>query len=94
MKRIVLEVLSDETNASVVRMPGRRYPGLVVQGDKLICLSGAATELYDAASKASNEEQKRLAGNLRYEIRELLERYSAACRGFNPDSDRQTVDGE
>jgi hypothetical protein len=30
-----LEVLSEDTNFSVVRMPGRRFPASVVQGDAL-----------------------------------------------------------
>jgi len=30
-----VEVLSDATNYVVVRTEGRRYPGLVVQGDRL-----------------------------------------------------------
>jgi hypothetical protein len=29
------EVLSDVSNNAVVRMPGRRFPGLVIQGDSL-----------------------------------------------------------
>ncbi|HEV8377936.1 MAG TPA: hypothetical protein VGP99_03720 [Tepidisphaeraceae bacterium] len=33
MKRKELEVFSEASNAAIVRMPGRRFPGLVIQGD-------------------------------------------------------------
>lgn len=35
MKKEELEVYSEKTNQSVVRMPGRKFPGLVLQGDSL-----------------------------------------------------------
>src|SRR5436189_6333463 len=68
MKKLEIEVFSDETNASVVRMPERQYPGLVVQDDKLIYLNAMAKELHDAAEKAGDPEIRRLTGNLQYEI--------------------------
>ncbi|NOK22647.1 DUF6959 family protein [Corallococcus carmarthensis] len=30
-----VEVLSRQSNAAVVRMPGRKFPGVVIQGDSL-----------------------------------------------------------
>lgn len=75
-----IEVFSDDTNASVVRMPNRQYPGLVVQGDKLIYLNGKAMGLADEAGKSGNDRLRLLAGNLQYEIGELLAIYSAACK--------------
>jgi len=33
-----VEVYSQESNAGVVRLPGRRFPGMVVQGDSLAVL--------------------------------------------------------
>lgn len=79
MKKLELDVLSDATNAAVVRMPDRRYPGLVVQGDKLIYLNAKAKELSEEVSKTGDERLARLAGNLHYEISQLLEVYSAVC---------------
>jgi len=33
-----VEIYSDETNRAVMRHPGRRFPGLLVQGDTLYSL--------------------------------------------------------
>jgi len=35
MERMELDVFSTETNQAVVQTPGRRFPGLVIQGDTL-----------------------------------------------------------
>lgn len=83
MKKLEIDVLSDETNASVVRMPGRRFPGLVVPGDKLIYLNAKAKELHEAASESTHARVTRLAANLCYEIKELLEAYAIGCRDQN-----------
>ncbi|HKD35261.1 MAG TPA: hypothetical protein VKB78_00630 [Pirellulales bacterium] len=49
MKRLELEVLSDASNAAVVRMPGRHFPGVVVQGDTL---SNIAANVKDSPEEA------------------------------------------
>lgn len=35
MRQEPVEILSDQTNATVMRHPGRRFPGVLVQGDTL-----------------------------------------------------------
>jgi hypothetical protein len=39
--KLEIDVLSDRSNAAVVKMPGRAFPGLVVQGDTLSILADA-----------------------------------------------------
>ena len=56
-----LDVLSSASNAAVVRAPGRRYPGVVVQGDTLANLAGLAAE---AASECESESGSELSGLL------------------------------
>lgn len=46
----VLEVISDATNRAVVRMPGRRYPAAVFNGDSL---HGLYTDLRDLEQQLS-----------------------------------------
>jgi hypothetical protein len=75
-----IEVLSDAVNAAVVRMPGRRYPGLVVQSDKLVYLSAMANKVAELAAKSSDPELARRATNLTYEIDELMARYREGCQ--------------
>ena len=45
MTREELEVYSPATNAAVIRPPGRRFPGMVVQGDTLSLLCDAALDV-------------------------------------------------
>ena len=35
MREQLVEIYSDETNAAVLRHPGRKFPGVLVQGDTL-----------------------------------------------------------
>lgn len=39
-----VEVFCDETNFAVVRVPSRKYPGVVIQGDSLLDLIGTIKE--------------------------------------------------
>jgi len=45
MTKIEIECLSQETNAAVVRLPWRKFPGIVLQGDSLKVLLDAASEV-------------------------------------------------
>jgi hypothetical protein len=75
-----IEVLSEATNRAVVRMPGRRFPGLVVQGDRLMSLTAAAQRLAERAAATGDAELIRLAGNLHHELNELLTDYGRICQ--------------
>ena len=44
MEKIEVELLTDGGNNAVVRMPGRAFPGVVIQGDTLSTLWVSATE--------------------------------------------------
>lgn len=35
MRNEPVEIYSDQTNAAIMRHPGRRFPGLLIQGDTL-----------------------------------------------------------
>ena len=49
MREELVEIYSDKTNAVVLRHPGRKFPGVLIQGDTLhaLCqrLDSALTEL-------------------------------------------------
>jgi len=56
MQKLELEVYSPATNSAVVRMTGRRFPGVLLQGDSLsILLSGLMTALEGAEGKVDEE---------------------------------------
>jgi hypothetical protein len=56
MERVELEVYSFETNAAVVRMPGRRFPGLVIQGDSLSILLHRVQSILDRVQELPDGE--------------------------------------
>jgi hypothetical protein len=51
-----LEVWSTQVNSSVVRVPGRRFPGVVIQGDSLSILFDLSMDLVDGFSKTADSE--------------------------------------
>jgi hypothetical protein len=63
-----LEVYSHAENAAIVRMPERRFPGVVIQGDTLAGLNHLASEMLDAlrvlGDTASTEPAEELANRL------------------------------
>jgi hypothetical protein len=70
-----VEILSDRTNAAVMRHPGRKYPGLLVQGDTLHSLcqrADAACRDIGRSSAAFGE-----ANDLRNALQSLLSHYKS-----------------
>src|SRR5215468_8888806 len=46
MRRSDILLLSDETNAVVLRLPERKFPGVLIQGDTLWTVYQHASEVY------------------------------------------------
>ena len=58
MRQENVEILSDQTNAAVIRHPDRKFPGILVQGDSLyaMCLrADLACEQVGRGSPGYNE---------------------------------------
>lgn len=51
-----VEVLAQDTNAWVVRTPGRQYPGIVIQGDALHTLFSLAVKVHERTSKGHDDD--------------------------------------
>ena len=45
MERVQIELYSEASNNAIVRVPGRQFPGMVVQGDTLASLHASAMDL-------------------------------------------------
>jgi hypothetical protein len=56
MVKIEIESLSDATNAPVVRLPGRRFPGIVIQGDSLKSMFDCVQELIQLVRSGTQEQ--------------------------------------
>lgn len=64
-KTIEVELLSDAVNAPVIKMPGRRYPGVLVQGDSLSILYDTVEEVEEAFSSGNADELRGLIAELK-----------------------------
>jgi hypothetical protein len=75
VKTIEVEALTDLHNFAVVRLPDRRSPGVLVQGDSLSILVGALRSGLDML--LSGESEAGIG-----ELSEVLETLEAAQRGY------------
>jgi hypothetical protein len=70
-----VEIYSDENNTVIMRHPGRRFPGLLIQGDALYSLCVAADEMCNAVGKESVGFSE--ANKIRNRLWDSLNRYKA-----------------
>jgi hypothetical protein len=80
MERKELEVYSEASNYAVVRMPGRNFPGCVVQGDTLFALLCVADRLHQLALAAGDEELIEEAAELVEGLADRLDHYEAVLK--------------
>src|SRR5262245_3229858 len=91
-----VEVLSAATNASILRMPGRRFPGVLVQGDSLSILLDEALDVLAALSDKPDSEAFDAALNLAETLESLLAHYETTLNQkglelpYSPNPDRTT----
>jgi hypothetical protein len=69
MRSESVEIYSDETNRVVMRHPGRKFPGVLIQGDTLYSLVVMA---HEASAKAGSNEE---LNHLRDALQDLLFHY-------------------
>lgn len=58
MERIEAELFTDGGNDAVVRLPGRRFPGVLVQGDSLHILRSDVAEVVEACERGDLDEAR------------------------------------
>ncbi|MFE7774479.1 DUF6959 family protein [Streptomyces sp. NPDC057445] len=78
MKRVEAELFTDSGNNAVVRLPGRRFPGILIQGDSLSILRSDVAEVMKAISRGDVAEARETAGLLLTDLDAPPARYSAA----------------
>ncbi|MGW7426254.1 DUF6959 family protein [Streptomyces sp. NPDC054813] len=78
MEHIEAELFTDGGNDAVVRLPGRRFPGVLVQGDSLHILRSDAAELMEACERGDMADVQDSAGLLLTGLDALLKRYEDA----------------
>ena len=78
----VAQLLSHATNYAVVQLPGRRFPGVVFQGDSLSSWLNEIEEIEtNLTEKADLIEAREGLGYIRQRLNDLLIHYEAVCRG-------------
>lgn len=92
MYKSELEVFSDKTNQAMVRMPGRQFPGVVIQGDTLSMLYGHLKTVRDRAARTDDEKLKdgatiafRMLDNLVRHYERVLDEHNIEIP-YHPDS--------
>jgi len=78
MERVDVELFTDGGNDAVVRLPGRRFPGVLIQGDSLHILRSDVAEVVEACERGDLAEAEESAGLLLAGLDALLNRYSVA----------------
>lgn len=78
MERVEAELFTDGGSNAVVRLPGRRFPGVLIQGDSLSTLRSDVAELVEACGQGDVAGARETAGLLLADLDALLKRYAAA----------------
>ena len=84
MRKEDVEIYSDATNMAVMRHPGRRFPGVLVQGDTL---SGIVQELGEVLS-----EKDKLSEDTAIGLEDLYELLSGMLKHYNAVLDEHGMD--
>ena len=74
------ELLSPATNHAVVQLPGRRFPGVVLQGDSLHILVKNLQRLREAAAKHGDAELDDGFACLCEQLTGVSSHFEAVCR--------------
>jgi len=83
MQKQEVEVFSGAVNSVVLRTPGRKYPGLLIQGDTFFSFYALAKRIYDLARALGNEELLDLAEQFEEDLRSRLGDYEKVLREHN-----------
>ncbi|MEV8015884.1 hypothetical protein AB0O76_05920 [Streptomyces sp. NPDC086554] len=78
MVRIEAELFTSVGNDAVVRMPGRRFPGALTQGDSLHILRSDVAEVVEVRERGDLAEVRDCADLLLANLDALLARHEAA----------------
>ncbi|MFC9704209.1 DUF6959 family protein [Streptomyces sp. NPDC056943] len=80
MERVEAELFTDGGNDAVVRLPGRNFPGVLIQGDTLSMLRSDVAELAELCAAGDLEEARHVASLLQADLETKLRRYTDALR--------------
>ncbi len=73
------ELLSSSRNFAVVQLPGRKFPGVVFQGDNLNVLLRELKELQQRVATHNDDEINARLEDLTERMSEVLQHYETVC---------------
>lgn len=85
MKKIQIDMLSETVNCPLVQMPGRKYPGIILQGDSLRILLDSTEEICDLCTSAQNPELSSAASLLKEKLAGYVAIYEQAMKEAGRD---------
>ncbi|MCG8096870.1 MAG: hypothetical protein JAZ17_25145 [Candidatus Thiodiazotropha endolucinida] len=85
MKKVEVEIYSDASNISVIRHPGRNYPGSLIQGDTLLSLIQMAKEIKDEIESNNLNDAKEELDELILQLEERLDHYEYVLKEHGID---------
>ena len=80
MREESLEVYSADGNYAVVRPPGRKFPGSVIQGDSLSILLSLSNRVRERARRHADDDLNELTGELVESLADRLRPYERVLR--------------
>ena len=80
MKQIQIDLLSETINCPVVQMPGRRYPGVILQGDSLRILLDSADEVQRLCDSVPDPDLSAAVASLREKLAGYVASYERAMK--------------
>lgn len=83
MERIEVELFTDASVDAVVRLPPRRFPGLLVQGDSLSSIRDDVAGIVRACNRGDVDEAGEEAAFLLSNLDEMLASYTVALNSHD-----------
>lgn len=80
MRTESVEIYSDASNQAVVRHPGRRFPGSLIQGDTLYSVCPLAEHVYAASQHRLDDDTRDDLAKVCHALRGRLEHYKAVLK--------------
>ncbi|MFB7235886.1 hypothetical protein ACFCXK_14010 [Streptomyces sp. NPDC056269] len=78
VEQVEAELFTDGGNDAVVRLAGRKFPGVLIQGDTLSSLRADVAELVELCSAGDLEEARHVASLLQVDLESRLQLYADA----------------
>ena len=80
MEHLEVELFTPQVNNAVLRLPQRRFPGVLIAGDTLSTLAATAQTILERARETNDDELRAEAEDLTERLREILATYESVMK--------------